>query len=352
MATDLDLARTVAEVVTDAELNILKLIRNRLAKGQDSPQWAVTKLAELQEVRQQVITELRVLNADLAVSIEGVLSQAYMNSALSAYQGLTSAGIIAGLPSATNAAITALASDITAKVTGLAPRVLRSTVDAYQQAVGASLGNLILGVETRRQTTQQVINRLLGQGITSFTDKAGRNWGLDSYAEMATRTGLGEARLLGHTQTLTDAGQDLVYVIPGPRACPECDYWIGKVLSLTGATVSTPEVKVDATLDEARSAGHLFGPNCRCVTGIYLPGFTTLPTTHQDTGGYESQQKQRYFERRIREAKRLEALALSPEEAKKMKVKVRERQAKLRAHLEVNPQLKRQSHREQVKKVV
>lgn len=345
------LAFETVEIVTTAELRLLRLIAERLRKGLDSPQWAETKLAELQFVRATLNRELRDLDGALAAQIDATITKAYRNGQALAVADLDDFTMTIALPPARAAAIRIIANDIITRVTDLPPRVLRNVMDAYQEAIAATLGDLVTGVATRRQVAQSTLNKLLGQGIAGFTDKSGRNWKLESYVEMAVRTGAGQAMIEGHIDTLTASGQDLVRIQPGPRACPVCDEWAGKVLSLSGATTHTVSdqgaATVDGTLDDAKAAG-VFHPNCRCSVGIYLPGFSDPLVHRPDSAGYELQQQQRYLERQIRDAKRLEVLGLDEKAAASARVKVRERQAQLRAHLKANPQLKRQSRRERI----
>ncbi len=341
-AVDRDLIEQVLAVIRAGELAIFRHISKRLTPTEDSTDWAVEKLAQLGQLQREITGELNAMNADLAVAVRQAVTDAY--TAGGAAINPVSVPLVPGQPPA----LTALAHDIVGKTMVLSPGVLRSTVDAYRQAASAHLGNLILGVQTRRETSQDILNDLLGQGVTGFTDKRGRNWRLDSYVEMATRSGLGNAYLNGRVDTLQAGGYDLVYVIPGPTACPSCDMWVGKILSLSGDMPSTDEIPVAASLAEARSSGHLFGPNCRCVLAAYQHGHTVLPTEHADPAGYIAEQKQRRLERAVRDAKRKEALALTPAAKRAAHRAVMDRQAAVRAHIADNPVLKRQYAREQL----
>lgn len=349
------LAFEAVEIVATAELQILRTIARRLAAGLDAPGWAETKLAELQLLRAQLTRELAAMDAQLAAAVNDAIRRGYGRGQAMAVADLDRLALSVALPPAQMAAVTTIAADVAARVTGLAPRVLRTVTDAYQEAVGVTVGNVTLGVQTRRQAAQTVLDRLLGQGIGGFTDSADRNWRLESYTEMAVRTGAGQAAIAGHIDTLVASGQDLVHIIPGPRACPVCDYWAGKILSLTGTalTIVAPggRAEVDRTLEQARGDGFQH-PNCRCNIGIYLPGVTATTTARPDPSGYELQQEQRRLERRIRDAKRRQALALDDTAGAKADRRIRAAQADLRAHLVAHPELKRQRYREQVRRTI
>lgn len=342
MSVDRELVEQVLKIVRNAEYLIVRKIATRLHNPSGTRSWAVAKLAGIQQLRQDIMAILADMTTSLTVEAEKAALLAYTDG-VHAITGHATAIVPGQTPAAT-----ALAQDLATKTTRLAPYVLRTSLDAYRQAASVSLGNLVLGVSTRRETSQDILDRHLGQGLRGFTDKSGRNWRLDSYVEMATRTGLGNAYLQGRIDTLIDDGGDLVYVIPGPTSCPSCDQWIGKILSLSGNPPAG--VEVDGTLAHARSSGHLFGPNCRCVLAKYQPGTSTLPAGHADSSQYEAEQQQRALERDIREAKRREAIALDGVAARDRGRKVLEKQAQLRAHLEAHPQLRRQRHREQIGK--
>lgn len=339
------LAQAAADLAANVELEVLRLVRRYLAQGIDAPTWATDKLAELQRVRAGLTAELATLDARLAAVVTTTLAEAYAEGAAVARADLVAGGVTKPIPQARAAALRALSEDLVARLDGTGARVLREAADVYQRVVADASATVILGGTTRRAAAQAALDRLVGAGIGGFTDRAGRNWRLESYVEMATRTSSAQASLAGHMDTLTAAGENLVHIIPGPRACPVCDQWAGQILTINGA--ATPPAV--ATLAEARAAG--WGhPNCRCVTGIYLPGFTQTTTQRPDPRGYEAQQQQRALERRIRAAKRRAAVSLDPQREREATTQVRQAQAALRTHLAAHPQLKRQSAREQIGK--
>ncbi|TKR27142.1 capsid protein [Cellulomonas hominis] len=341
------LAAQVTQLVAAAELVILQRIRDRLAAGIDAPTWAVNKLAELQALREAVAGDLGALDDDLAAAVADVIDQAYGLGRSEAAADVPGAAVPAFVP----AAVRRLAEDVLTKVIGARPTVLRATADAYREVVARATAPVLLGASTRVQAAQAALDDLLARGITGFRDAAGRRWTLESYVEMATRTGAGRAAVLGHLDGLTEQGHDLVYPIPGPRACASCDEQAGKVLSISGATTS---VLVDGRLvevtswREATADGHLFGPNCRCSVGAYFPGITTPNVERPDPAGYAAGQEQRRLERGVREWKRREQLALTPEAGRAARAKVRQWQGRLRDHLAAHPDLRRAPRREQI----
>lgn len=76
--------------------------------------------------------------------------------------------------------------------------------------------------------------RLVKQGITAFTDRGGRSWGLEDYARMAVKTTTSEAVFIGTQNTLIGSGLDVVRVNSVRNPCPRCKPYDGGTFSLTG----------------------------------------------------------------------------------------------------------------------
>jgi hypothetical protein len=82
--------------------------------------------------------------------------------------------------------------------------------------------------------------RLVKQGITAFTDRKGRLWGLETYARMAVKTTTAEAVFHGTQTTMIGAGLDLVDVNSVTKPCHDCKKYDGKTFSLSGASRDYP----------------------------------------------------------------------------------------------------------------
>lgn len=82
--------------------------------------------------------------------------------------------------------------------------------------------------------------RLVKQGVTAFTDRRGRSWGLSDYARMAVKTTTAEAVFIGTQNTLIGAGLDVVRVNSVVNPCPLCKPYDGGTFSLTGRSKAHP----------------------------------------------------------------------------------------------------------------
>lgn len=262
-------------------------------------------------------------------------------------------------------AVNAAVKDTMRGLSATESRVVIVVEKAYQEAITAALEQerLVLGTAadyasasrrgveavrsgkfTRLQGSQRVLDDFASKGITGFVDKAGRGWSLESYSEMAVRTGTGQAALQGHMDRLQENGLDLVIISDAPRECHLCAPWEGKVLSISGKDLEHP------SLESARSAG-LFHCNCRHSASLYQEGVTPPMHAKADPEGYRAGQRQRYLERKIREQKRLEAAALDEQARKAAQAKIRATQKALREHIAAN-ELKRLPYREQIGRAI
>lgn len=349
------LAARVADIVAEAERALLKRIADALKAGMDAPDWEQQALSRLQLLQRQIRTGMVSLDAQVAEEIRLVLLEAHSTGAALALIDLEKLGIDpATVPPST--ATLPLTEQVAAQasVAILSTPALLSGV--FQEVVAAGVTEVLGGQVTRLQAAQHVLDKIAVNGITGFKDKAGRNWSLTSYVEMAVRTGAGQAAIDGHLQSLALGGVDLVEVSDSPRECPTCRPWERQILSQSGQVggIIVPSVlggkpvrvNVKASVAQARAAG-LFHPNCTHSIKAYLAGATKSPPAESDPDGYDAKQRQREIERRIREWKRREAVALDDASATKAGIKVRQWQVELRSHVADNG-LKRLTRREQI----
>jgi hypothetical protein len=335
------LAAGVARHYADAEATLIARIARNLRAGIAAPEWAATKLAQLEEYRRQAERVLADLQKKAAEGIITAITEAYESGGLSAVADMKGLGMGAGVEYLGGLrAIEALVREALGNVLSTHLGILRSVMDVYRDVIAESSSGVLLGNQTRLQAAQAALNRFAQRGILGFVDKAGRNWTMQSYVEMALRTGCGRAAVQGHVDRLTANGLDLVMVSDAPKECPLCREWEGKVLSLSGTDVRYP------SLDEARAA-RLMHCNCRHSVSAYIPGVTKPMGDVADPEGYVATQQLRYLECQTRASKRLQAAAMDDAAAQAASVRVREYQRKIR-ELVASTTAKRRRHRERL----
>ena len=336
-----ELAKGVLEVYSQAEETLLAQIAKRLNKGITEPGWADKKLSEVNALKAETNRVIAELDKNSKGAVEAAVRIGHDRGIASAGDDLIESGL-SSFGRVNERSVNALVAATQEKMEGTHLRIRRWANDVYTDVVRASGADVVTGVLTRQQATSRALTTWAGRGVTGFVDKAGRNWNLSSYAEMATRTASAQAMVQGHVDKLVENGMELVIVSNAAQECELCRPWEGKVLSLSGDSHDHESFK------EAVNWG-LFHPNCRHSTSLYQEGITVAPTNTEDPQGDLDRQELRSLERRVREWKRREAAALTPADKAKAKAQVRGYQAKIRSHVSTTS-AKRQPHREQLPK--
>lgn len=340
----LRLAKATADVYAEAAERLLAIVARRLAHGLDDDSWASHKLAEIIALRDQAVAVVERL--EVLGPVTDAITRAWDRGQLDA----TADGIALEFGRTNTATVDGLIRDTVAQLESTHRQIMRSTVDAYRQVIAeVSAPQVLTGTVSRRQATQAALDRFANRGITGFVDRAGRNWELQSYAEMATRTAVGRAQVAGTLDRIEGSGNDLVIVSDAPQECEACRPWEGRVLSISGATPKGTRVggfTVAGTVAQAQSAG-LHHPNCRHRLGAFVPGLTERMTDTADPDGDRYRQEQRRLERGVRHWKRRAAVAMDEPTRKAADLRARTWQARLRQHVDQND-LKRQPQRERI----
>ncbi|MCO1575020.1 phage minor capsid protein [Crossiella sp. SN42] len=362
-----DLAWTLVELYLDAQTRLARELARALVEDIDAPDWAGRKLTQLGLMKSFAERLVQLLEQDVTGKVEQTVTLAYARGGKAATEELVKlAGgtvrelgeILLALPG--TVALQRLVFALTSKLLGTHLRILRWPLDVYREVVAPlALAPVLMGTTTRLAAAQRAWDAFLARGITGFTDKAGRNWELASYVEMATRTGVAQAAVQGHLDQLTGRGIDLVIVSNAPQECVRCRPWEGEVLTVNGAPgIRTIEreheirdhemvtIQIAGSVTEAIAAG-LMHPNCRHSLQAYLPGVTKAPMRTTDPDGDRARQQLRALERKVRKAKLQATAALDPAARKAHERRVAELQHDIRDHIAATD-LHRQRHREQI----
>lgn len=332
-------AAPVADLLAQHELELLESAALALRGDQTAPDWEAISLQRIRMWRAQAEAGVAGAMQELRKALRVALLGAQREGAATALVDLP--GEPAAQPQGMRGVLLSerrLGAQLAAALQS-APRLLEATL---REAVRAGVDEVRAGNLPRRAASQRVLDKLVAQGVTGFRDKAGRNWSLSSYTEMAVRTETQARALASGDIALRSVGLTQVIVSDSPRECPLCRPYEGKVLDLDGSG--------SGTLAEARSNGFQH-PNCTHSYSGYQPGITKLEKPKANPDGYEAKQRQRALERQVRSAKRAEALALDPAAKAAAKARVRDRQAQLRTHVK-DKGLKRQPGRESISKAV
>jgi hypothetical protein len=339
-----ELVKVIRDIYQDAEEAILHRLARQIAKGITSETWLDRKYADLQDLNRQLDTLLSDLERGVPGAVERAMRMAYNRGTAAAVADLEAVGRGAGalasppVPPSIGGFVTATLAPLNSTLF----RVRRWAADTYDQVTRETTAQMLTGTLTRREASAQALKRYASRGVTGFTDVSGRNWELASFAEMAARTQAAQASLQGHTDKLRDLGQDLVIVSDHLEECALCRPIEGKVLSISGRTRGTlgDGVGVWGSVAEAVAAG-LYHANCRHSQGLYIMGVTKPFGRTEDPEGDALRQRQRAYERRIREWKRRvivdeEIHGKDSEPAKVTRRKLRQAQAEFKTWRDEN----------------
>lgn len=310
----------------EAQLQILQDIARRLARGGAPGRWQLDRLAEITALTNAARSTLGSVPRS---TIRALMMRAYLTGSRTAFSelGIRHAPAVSELA----ARVAPLTDGLALQIQAAYAAVLRSTVDGYRAAVQEAVAAQLLGVTTHQQAAQVAVSRMAERGLTAFVDRSGRQWSLDSYASMATRTAAARSNQTGHLATLSERGHNLVMVSTHARECKLCRPWEGKVLSTDPAIPAKDVQRVAGSVDEAQRAG-LNHPRCRHRMVAYFPGITRPVDKDSYAAGvsYEEAQRKAADRRRLSEWRRRQAVAITPEEKARTARKVTEWQARVK----------------------
>lgn len=355
------LAAAVLVVYQDAEQGLLlrsaALVRDALAAGPGS----ALMMALYSDLRREADRTTASVRSRVRVMAAGVADTAARNGNTAAareLRGLMPGDVVPLLPHDINSA-RLLAQDLDHRLTAATGRIARFADDAYRAAtVAAAVEQILPAKATPLEAQAQAWRQLVSRGVTGFTDKAGREWNLSTYVEMAVRTATQRAYNASHRDRLTLAGIHYFTISTTGRPCGLCAPWEGKVLADRGeGEVTEPHAAggdpvtfhVAATIEDATAAG-LFHPNCKHTLTAYLPGVTILRANNwsaADELAYRNTQTLRALERSVRAAKLEAAAALTALDRARAMRNARLAQARIR-EFTARTGLNRRRNREQL----
>lgn len=257
----------IIAVYARAELYLIEVIRDAIIAAGEAPTWAEAQLLAIRQQRgriQGISAELQRLSPTLW---EDVTQRAFLRGQIEAEKEL--ATIPSLTPAATvinDAAVYALAAEQVGRFSQIHRGILRRTDDIWRAINAEVTGMTVTGSMTVKEAAQRSFTRMTREGLGFFVDKAGRKWGLDTYAEMAVRTSTHQALRMGHTETMQQYGVDLVVISSHANPAEVCAPYENKILSLTGKfpngrnRIGDQIFTVTASMAEAEAAG-LHHPN-------------------------------------------------------------------------------------------
>lgn len=237
-----------------------------------------------------------------------------------------------------------------------------SEKQSFLDALGKHATATTIGAESRQQALRKCIREFNEKGIPAFVDRAGREWTPEAYVNMAMRNTARQTAEEMQTARCKDFGVNLIAIDSHSGARPKCSKDQGKIFDLNNGSGYTEDLKgrkikyypwKDSSYGDPDG---ILGINCGHHKWPFIPGVNVqryFPTEDMDANNrlYKETQVQRALERDVRKQKRECMLfdEIGDKEAfEKAAVKLKQREAKLKAYVDSNDNLHRRADREQV----
>lgn len=192
--------------------------------------------------------------------------------------------------------------------------LLVSAGDEYRNIVNRVSTQVLAGTKTTNKAMQEAVTQLAEKGLTGFTARNGAQWSPEAYTKMVIRSNTQNTINSIQDERIKMSGGDYIEVSSHLGARPLCSQDQGQVFSLSGNTVSIQDlhgkgIKVRAWSSSTygKPAG-IFGINCGHSRYMFVPGISVKRemdfTKEENDEAYIEKQRQRQYERAIRNKKR------------------------------------------------
>ena len=207
------------------------------------------------------------------------------------------------------------ADDLTKLLGNFTQTRAKVTEMAFRNLCDKAWLQILSGAYDPETAIRRVINELARQEIAKIAYPSGHQSGMEHAVRRAVTTGVNQAIAKLQLARAEEMGCDLVEVTSHGGARPDHAKWQGKIYCISGKSKKYKNLR-DAT--GYGTGPGLCGWNCYHNFYPYFEGLSTPAFSHdpsKDAGrsnqeDYENQQRQRYYERKIREAKK-ECVALN-----------------------------------------
>lgn len=358
----LELSEPLEAVYTDTVAQLIANICKRLGEGKELPNWQAKKLAELDALTDESIQIISRMTGRRDTEIRNAISKALnieLKDVEAVLTGAAAAGAIAGIgftveeSQGLKSMAQALIDQAETRANLVNTVMLNSTRQRYiwavnstsdreqklieklysasnyadleeqlskvQMALNLQVESVQLGAAARKQALEMTVKELSKEGITGFVDRAGHHWSPEAYVNMDIRTTVHNAAIQAQKTRAMEYGVPTFQVTSHGGARPLCAPYQGKFYSWDGSSGVLHDLRGNEYFYESvyntsygEPAG-LFGINCghdsvTFVDGYNIPRYEETSDFEANAEEYRESQKQRYFEREVRQAK-LEAIA-------------------------------------------
>lgn len=360
------LSQPVINVYSQLENDILTSIAKRLKTDKDITKdnvlkWQFDKLQQMNDLNKDVINLLSNMSGVAANEIDKMLESSVYQSVNSMDQWLNKVADDTGkvkkaVPMKKDTAIfntlKLFQRQAKDKLNLINSTILANSGQVYRDMLSQATASVLSGFKTHQQALSDASAKWADKGVPALVDSAGRQWSIEAYVPMVTRTASNNVANQAQFDRMDSYDLDLIEITTVGAPRPGCAPYQGHIYSRNGQSEKYPAF---SSTSYGEPAG-ILGINCHHATYPYIPGVSIrryLPfPLSQGKAAYDLSQKQRYYERQIRKAKTQAEMVkqLGDEEAvKKANMKIRQRQQTMRDFIKEN-KLTRRYDREQIVK--
>ena len=192
--------------------------------------------------------------------------------------------------------------------------LLVSAGEEYRDIVNKVSSQVLAGTKTTNKAMQEAVSQLAEKGLTGFTARNGARWNPEGYTKMVIRTNTQNTINRIQDERIQACGGDFIEISSHSGARPLCSQDQGQVFSLSGYSgyiedLDGGKVKVRpwSSSTYGKPAG-ILGINCGHSRYMFVPGLSKKRemdfTKKENDEAYIEKQRQRQYERTIRNKKR------------------------------------------------
>lgn len=192
--------------------------------------------------------------------------------------------------------------------------LLASAGSEYVDIVNKVSSQVLAGTKTTNKAMQEAVSQLAEKGLTGFTARNGAQWTPEAYAKMLLRANTQNTINSIQEERIQACGGDFVEISSHVGARPLCSQDQGQVFSLSGYSGYIEDLyggKVKVRPWSSSTYGEpagILGINCGHSRYMFVPGISKKRemdfTKKENDEAYIEKQRQRQYERNIRNKKR------------------------------------------------
>lgn len=307
-------------------------------------QWQAEKMAQLRMLNNEVLKELSKVTGMAKKEIKRIIEEVGLQTVLDVDEELSKHSKTLPVPNDLDFVLATYTRQVFRELDNYVNQTLITTnfgegtvSKMYRNIIEETTGKVLGGVQSVNQAVLETVIRWADKGLDSgFVDRAGRTWSVERYAETVIRSTVNRTYNELRISRMNDYDIHTVLIssLSDPREV--CSKIQGKV-----ATTLKPDQN-NTKYPSIYEYGYgepwgLRGVNCRHMFFPFIEGvnINNQPQYSEETmkRNRELRQRQRYYERQIRKAKR--SLTLAEELGDKKAVErykrlVRDRQTRIR----------------------